>query len=203
MLNKSSIQRGLFCLTSYHTITCSEKKRDTYSFEEICMPPRNSETIIKEGQTGFFKRKTNANYSLLDENGIVRPRERFENGKWVGAATVVKKGDVIIGKVVVTGNKSAEETKIDASVVIQPGEEGTIDRVLVMTTPNGYKLVKVIIRVTRQPTLGDKLASRAAQKGTIGMVYDQEDMPFTASGITPDIVMNPLAIPSQLSGSRV
>jgi acid phosphatase class B len=193
MLNLSSIQRGMFCLTSYHTIDCSEKKRDTYSFEEICMPPKNSEPDVKVGQPGYFRRK-NANYSLLDENGVIRPRERFENGRWVGPATVVKKGDVLIGKVVVTTDKSSAETKIDASVIIQPGEEGTIDRVHVVITPNGYKLVKIVIRVTREPTLGDKLASRAAQKGTIGMVYRQEDMPFTQQGITPDIIINPLCL---------
>jgi len=199
MLNLSAIQRGLFCLTSYHTIDCCEKKRDTYSFEEITLPPSNSEHGVEIGQPGYFRRK-NANYSLLDEHGIVRPRERFENGRWQGPATVVKKGDVIIGKVVVTGGKSGEESKIDASVVIQPGEEGTIDRVHVMTTPNGYKLVKIVIRVTREPTLGDKFASRAAQKGTMGMYYRQEDLPFSmATGIVPDIIINPLCIPSRMT----
>jgi DNA-directed RNA polymerase II subunit RPB2 len=198
MLNLSAIQRGMFCLTSYHTIDCCEKKRDTYSFEEICMPPKNCDLNIKQGQPGYFRRK-NGNYSLLDENGIIRPRERFENGQWVGPATVVKKGDVLIGKVVITTDKSSAESKIDASVIIQPGEEGVIDRVHVMITPNGYKLVKIVIRVTREPTLGDKLASRAAQKGTIGMVYRQEDMPFTSQGITPDIIINPLCMPSRMT----
>jgi len=198
MLNLSSIQKGLFCLTSYHSIDCFEKKRDTYSFEEICLPPLSSESNVSENSPMYFKRK-NANYSLLDENGIIRPRERFENGKWVGAATVVKKGDVLVGKVVVSGSKSAEETKIDASVVVQPGEEGIIDRVFTTITPNGYKLVKIVLRVYREPTLGDKLASRAAQKGTVGMVYRTEDMPFSSSGIVPDIIINALCIPSRMT----
>ena len=162
MLNLSAIQRGMFRLTSYHTIDCTEKKRDTYSVEEICMPPRNSEKL-KEGEKGYFRRK-NGNYSLLDEHGIIRPRQEIHTKNAAGEdvierpATVVKKGDVIIGKIVVTGSKTGEETKVDASVIIQPGEEGTIDRVHVMITPNGYKLVKVVIRVTREPTLGDKVA---------------------------------------------
>lgn len=199
MLNLSSIQRGLFCLSSYHTIDCFEKKRDTYSFEEICVPPQNSDPSIKQGEFGYFRRK-NANYSLLDENGIIRQRERFENGKWVGAATVVKKGDVLVGKIIVSGNKISQDNKIDASLVVQPGEEGIIDRVFSTITPNGYRLVKIVIRVTREPTLGDKLASRSAQKGTIGMVYRQEDMPFSLSShITPDIVINPLCIPSRMT----
>jgi DNA-directed RNA polymerase II subunit RPB2 len=162
MVNLSSIQKGMFRLTSYHTIDCIEKKRDTYSVEEICFPPRNTEKL-KQGEKGYFRRK-NANYSLLDENGIVRTRQEIRTinsqGKEVieRPATVVKKGDIIIGKVIVTGSKTGEESKEDASVMIQPGEEGIIDRVHIMITPNGYKLVKVVIRVVREPTLGDKLA---------------------------------------------
>jgi DNA-directed RNA polymerase II subunit RPB2 len=192
MLNFSAVQRGMFCLTSYHTIDCFEKKRDTYSFEEICMPPPSSDHSVKEGSKEYFKRK-NANYSLLDDNGIVRTRTLK------GQPIVVKKGDVIIGKVVNTGNKNGEETKVDASVVIDAGEEGVIDKVITTITPNGYKLVKVVIRVYRSPTLGDKLASRSAQKGTIGMMYKQEDMPFTASGVVPDIIINPCCIPSRMT----
>jgi DNA-directed RNA polymerase II subunit RPB2 len=136
---------------------------------------------------------------LLDKNGVIRPRERFENGVWVGDATRVKKGDVIIGKVIVTGSKSGEETKQDASEVIDPGQEGIVDRVHIMTTPNGTKLVKVVIRITRETILGDKLCSNTAQKGTIGMVYRQEDMPFSASGMTPDLIINPLCMPSRMT----
>jgi DNA-directed RNA polymerase beta subunit len=164
MLNFSAVQRGMFCLTSYHTIDCIEKKRDTYSFEEICLPPLNSDSTIKEGDSKYFKRK-NANYGFLDENGIVKTRTSK------GQPITVKKGDVIIGKVVITGNKNGEQTKVDASVVIDSGEEGVIDRVITTITPNGYKLVKVIIRVYRSPTLGDKLAC-----------YDPETEVLTSSG---------------------
>jgi DNA-directed RNA polymerase II subunit RPB2 len=167
MINYSAVQRGLFCLTSYHTIDACEKKRDTYSFEEISLPPMNSDASIKQGQPGYFRRK-NANYSLLDKNGIVKVRTDK------GGSVAVKKGDVIIGKVVATGTKTGEETKIDSSVVIQPGEEGIIDRVHITTTPNGYKLVKVVIRVMRSPTLGDKLAC-----------YDGETQVATTMGWVP------------------
>jgi DNA-directed RNA polymerase II subunit RPB2 len=196
MINYSAVQRGLFCVTSYHTLDCSEKKRDTYSFEEICLPPQNSEATIKQGQSGYFRRK-NANYSLLDENGIIRTRTEK------GEAVYVKKGDVIVGKLVVTGSKSGEENKVDASVVIQPGEEGVVDRVYTVITPNGYKLVKVVIRVMRMPTLGDKLASKMGQKGTIGMIYRQEDMPFCPSGVVPDIIISPSCIPSRMTISQL
>lgn len=149
MLNFSAVQRGLFALTSMHTISSSEKKRNTYSYEEICVPPENS-VNIQEGQPGYFKRK-NANYSLLDKNGVVK--ERHATG-----CVVVKPGDVVIGKILVSSTKTGEETKTDISVVVESGDEGIVDRVYTVIGPDGYKLVKVVIRVTRSPVLGDKLA---------------------------------------------
>jgi DNA-directed RNA polymerase beta subunit len=179
IINKSAIDRGLFVATSYRTLVDEEKKQGTYNFETICMPPVD-------------KRKRNYNYSFLDENGIVKTRI---NGKCV----YVEKGDVIIGKMLTKSNKSGEEEVIDCSFTIKTGEEGYIDRVYQTITPNGYKMVKVVIRNQRIPEIGDKFASRAAQKGTLGMVYRQEDMPFTPDGITPDIILNPHALPSRMT----
>lgn len=132
------------------------------------------------------------NYSYLDERGIVKKRI---NGKSV----YVDKGDVIIGKTLTKSNKNGEEEQIDCSFVIKSGEEGYIDRIIETTTPNGYKMIKVVIRNQKIPEIGDKFASRAAQKGTLGMVYRQEDMPFTQDGIVPDLLLNPLAIPSRMT----
>jgi DNA-directed RNA polymerase beta subunit len=196
IMNASSVDRGLFVIQSYHTIDCIEKKRDTYSTEEIRLVPQNSPPEIKEGEPGYFRRKR-ANYNLLDKNGVVM--KRLPKGPEV----VLQKGDVIVSKVIITGSKSGHETLTDASIVIQPGEEGTVHDVITEITPNGYKLVKVVIKVTRAPTLGDKIASRMAQKSTICMMYKQEDMPFTASGIVPDLIMNPLAIPSRMTTNQL
>jgi DNA-directed RNA polymerase II subunit RPB2 len=200
MCNQSAIQRGLFMVTSFHSIECLEKKRDSYSFEKIQVPPENSTDIsLKEGLPGYFKRK-NADYSLLDSNGIVRPKRILKNGKWIGESTYVRKGQVIIGRVVVTSSKSGEETMVDDSVVIQSDEEGSIHSIIQEITPSGHKIVKVVIRVVRYPILGDKVASREAQKGTIGMVYNQEDMPFCENtGLIPDIIVNPLCIPGRMT----
>ena len=181
MLNHSAVQRGLFWATTYKTHVDEEKKQG-YNSEKIGIPPLN-------------KQKHDANYGLLDKNGIVHlrhPKWIDEKGKTRGGgALFVQKGDVIIGKVSIQSDKSGIEVMSDCSVIIGKGEEGYIDRIFLSTTPNGYKLVKIVIRSLRIPEVGDKFASRAAQKGTVGMVYRQEDMPFTKDGISPDIIINP------------
>jgi len=183
IVNQSAIDRGLFHTTHYRTISDTEKKGGMYSSETICVPPPNRG---KRGQPGYFRRK-NGNYSLLDERGVVRER------------LTVKKGDIIIGKIHTKSSKTGEETITDCSVAVKQGNEGVIDRVHVTITPDGYKLVKVVIRQSRVPIIGDKFASRYAQKGTIGITLRQEDLPFTADGIVPDIIVNPHAIPSRMT----
>jgi hypothetical protein len=138
LINKASVERGLFVATSYRTLVDEEKKQGTYNYETICMPP-------------VEKRKKNCNYSFLDERGLVRTRM---NGKMV----YVEKGDVIIGKILTKSNKNGEEEIFDNSYTIKSGEEGYIDRVLETKTPNGYKLIKVTIRNQKIPEVGDKLA---------------------------------------------
>ena len=190
ILNASGIERGLFWATSYRTYSEEEKKQGTYNFDRVGIPPIN-------------KRRLDANYSLLDDTGIVRIRMPIwtdDEGKQRGGENVwVEQGDVLVGKILVHSNKSGEEELSDNSLVIKKGEEGYVDRIFISTTPNGYKLIKVVIRTLRVPEVGDKFASRAGQKGTTGAIYKQEDMPWTASGICPDIIMNPHALPSRMT----
>jgi len=183
IMNKSSIERGLFVVTSYRTLVEEEKKQGTYNYETICLPPVD-------------KRKRNANYSFLDDNGIIKTRLN-------GGNTYVSKGDVIIGKILTKSNKHNEDEIFDCSYIIKSGEEGFVDRVVQTITPNGYRMIKVTIRNQKIPEAGDKCASRSAQKGTIGLVMPQEDMPFTQDGITPDILINSLCLPSRMTVSQL
>lgn len=167
ILNQSSIMRGMFRSMSFRTIVVEERKKSTMMSESIEMP--STESRIKS-----------FNFSKLDEQGIVRV------GSFVGS------GDVIVARVQIKTSKQGLEEKTDASVIIKSGEEGYVDRVFVSTSPDGYKIVKIKMRSYKIPEIGDKVCSRNAQKGTVGITLPQEDMPFTASGIVPDIIINPL-----------
>lgn len=167
ILNQSSIMRGMFRSMSFRTIVVEERKKSTMMSESIELPSADS-------------RIKSFNFSKLDEGGIVRV------GLFVGS------GDVIVARVQIKTTKQGLEEKTDASVIIKSGEEGYVDRVFVSTSPDGYKIVKVKIRSYKIPEIGDKVCSRNAQKGTVGITLPQEDMPFTGSGIVPDIIINPL-----------
>lgn len=183
ILNKASLDRGLFHSTTYKTITEEAKKRGNSDFESICLPKAEY-------------RKREFNYELIGPDGVIRKPE-------AGASLKINKGDVIIGKTltkVVKGPDDKRENKtVDISIVAKQNEEGYLDDVLDSVTPEGVRIVKVRIRIPRRPEIGDKFASICAQKGTNGMIFRQEDMPFDKDGVVPDLIMNPHAIPSRMT----
>lgn len=175
ILNKASIERGLFGTTTYNTFTAQEIKNGIVE-EKITIP---LDTI----------KIRDCNYGLLAPNGIVRLRER------------VKKGDVLVGRITIK-NKNEEEKIIDTSIIVQHGEEGYVDRIT-DTVVDGCRIVKIVIGQLRTPEIGDKFCSGMAQKGTCGIIYPQEDMPFTSCGMTPDIIINPNCIPSRMTINQI
>jgi hypothetical protein len=101
---------------------------------------------------------------------------------------------VLIGKVTSSG-----DLNVDNSVTPKKGQLGYVDKSFITEGEEGFRIGKVRIREERIPSIGDKMASRAGQKGTIGLIIPEDDMPFTADGIRPDLIINPHAIPSRMT----
>ena len=179
LFKKSSIDRGLFLATIFHTEKDEDKK--LFGNEEIrCKPDKNKTKNVKF-----------ANYNKLNENGIIP-----EN-------SLVEDRDIIIGKVIPIKENKNDYTKLikytDESISYRTNEESYIDRNYIESNGDGYSFCKVRIRNYRKPVIGDKFSSRHGQKGTIGNIIPDEDMPYTAEGIKPDIIINPHAIPSRMT----
>lgn len=179
IFNKGSIDRGLFSATIYHTEKDEDKK--VQGDEEVRCRPDPSKT----------KNMKFANYNKLGSNGLI-PENTFVENK-----------DVIIGKVTPIKENKNDYTKVikyqDQSRIYRTNEETYIDRNVVDRNGDGYTFCKVKIRAHRKPVIGDKFSSRAGQKGTIGIILPEEDMPFNSDGLRPDIIINPHAIPSRMT----
>jgi len=179
LFNKGSVDRGLFLATIYHTEKDEDKK--LFGTEEIrCKPDKTKTKNIKFG-----------NYDKLTSQGIMK-----EN-------TLIEDRDIIIGKVIPIKENKNDFTKSvkfsDGSISHRTQEESYVDKNYIETNGDGYNFCKVRIRNFRKPVIGDKFSSRHGQKGTIGNIIPEEDMPFTANGLKPDIIINPHAIPSRMT----
>ena len=184
ILNQSAIDRGLFRSSYYRCYIDQEKASSVGTIGAL-----TSESFEKPAFDNCRGMK-HGEYGKLDEDGLVQPGTR------------VSGDDVLIGKTApldATAGMPSRYSKRDCSTSMKANENGIVDNVLISTTKEGYRFTKVRIRNVRIPQIGDKFASRHGQKGTIGMTYRQEDMPFTAEGVVPDIIVNPHAIPSRMT----
>jgi DNA-directed RNA polymerase II subunit RPB2 len=179
LVNKGSIDRGLFNATIYHTEKDEDKKIN--GDEEIrCKPDPSKTKGMKFG-----------NYDKVNNKGLVPENTFIENR------------DIIIAKVVPIKENRNDHTKLikyeDHSKIHRTTEESYIDKNFIDRNGDGYCIAKVRIRTSRKPVIGDKLSSRHGQKGTVGNIIPESDMPFTANGMRPDIIINPHAIPSRMT----
>ena len=179
LVNKGSIDRGLFIATIYHT----EKDEDKNIIrDEIirCKPDPTKTKGIKFG-----------NYDKLNPQGFIPENELVENR------------DVIIAKTIPIKENRNDPTKTikyeDQSKTFRTTEETYIDKNYTGRNGDGYNFAKVRVRILRKPVFGDKFSSRHGQKGTCGNIIPECDMPFTKDGLRPDIIINPHAIPSRMT----
>jgi DNA-directed RNA polymerase II subunit RPB2 len=180
LINQGSIDRGMALVTVYHTEK-DEDKQKINGDEEIRCKPDPSKT----------KGMKMANYNKINSKGIIP-----EN-------TLVENRDVIISKITPIKENKNDHTKLikfeDQSRIYRTNEETYIDKNYLDRNGEGYNFAKVRLRTTRKPVIGDKFSSRHGQKGTIGNIIPESDMPFTQDGVRPDIIINPHAIPSRMT----
>jgi DNA-directed RNA polymerase II subunit RPB2 len=183
MINRAFLQRGGFRSIFYRTYKDEEKKNQSSGEEERFFKPDPQVT----------RQMKNANYEKLAEDGFVPENQYVDND------------DILIGKVVPlripTGTVIPAGAKKfrDVSRTMRNNEIGWVDRIFRNRNGEGYSFAKVRVRQDRIPEIGDKFSSRHGQKGTCGMILNAEDMPQTASGIIPDIIINPHCIPSRMT----
>lgn len=177
ILNRNSLKRG-FMRGLYYTMYKDEEHRNVASGREERFARARQES------TRGYK---NTSYHAIQDNGI--PHKN----------AVIQENDVVIGKVVNLRNDPHGYLYKDLSTTHKSAETCRVDGVWQDKNSDGYPFVKVRVCSERFPTIGDKFSSRHGQKGTVGMIMDECDMPFTSSGLRPDIIMNPHAVPSRMT----
>ena len=180
LINKGSIDRGMALVTVYHTEKDEDKQKINGDEEIRCKPEPSKTKGMKMG-----------NYNKVNSKGMIP-----EN-------TLVENRDVIIAKVTPIKENRNDHTKIikyeDQSKIYKTVEETYIDKNYIDRNGGGYNFAGVRLRAVRKPVIGDKFSSRHGQKGTVGNIIPECDMPFTSNGIKPDIIINPHAIPSRMT----
>ena len=182
LINEGSVQRGIFRTTYFSTYEAREESAKVSGLvnSKFANIEKNNVVGIKPGY----------DYSILDNYGMIK-EETAMNDKLVLIGKITQNLEASTG--------SIESPWIDASVTPKKGQLGFVDKSFVTQGEEGFNIAKVRIREERIPAIGDKMASRAGQKGTIGLIIPEADMPFTADGIRPDLIINPHAIPSRMT----
>ncbi len=185
VLSKSSIDRGLG-RTFFYRIYEAEAKQYPGGMRD------NFEIPTAEGNIRGFR--GDKAYRLLEEDGVIATESTAQGG------------DILIGKT--SPPRFMEEYREfevkgpyrrDTSIGVRPSENGVVDTVVMTQSHDGGRMYKIRVRDLRIPEIGDKFASRHGQKGVVGLLVNQEDLPYTADGVVPDVLINPHAFPSRMT----
>ncbi|MBN1646010.1 DNA-directed RNA polymerase subunit B'', partial [Candidatus Woesearchaeota archaeon] len=187
VLNKGSVDRGLGRSTYYRPLSNEELRYSGGLIDEICIPDKDVKGYRSE-----------VDYKYLEDDGIIFPEAK------------VQEGDVIIGKTSPPRFLSSLDeynlttsSRRESSISLKHGEKGIVDFVMLTENEEGNKLVQVRLRDTRIPEIGDKFTSRHGQKGVVSLIVPECDVPFSVSGVRPDIIFSPHGVPSRMTVSHL
>ena len=178
LFNEASVKRGMFRTTYFNSYEAREEAANVGGgvVDSVFTDIQNENVVgTKPGYS----------YGYLDKNGLIKENTEL-NDKMA-----------VIGKATI--DMEDPSVKIDGSVYPKKGQLGFVDKAFMTEGEEGRRIAKVRIREERIPALGDKFCSRCGQKGTVGLVIPEENMPYTADGIRPDIIVNPHAFPSRMT----
>ena len=181
VLNSGSVDRGFARSSRFKPYISVELNYAGGLHDDICIPDKDV--------SGY---RLEESYRFLEDDGIVYPEAEMEEG------------EVIIGKVsppkfLSEAREISIQTKKENSATIKQEKNGIVDAVFLTHDKEGNRIVQVRMRELRIPEVGDKFSVPHGQKGIVGMVAPEQDIPFTISGIKPDIMFNPHGIPSRMT----
>jgi DNA-directed RNA polymerase subunit B' len=187
ILNKTSVERGLARSTYFHPMSAQELRYSGGLIDEICIPDKDVKGYRSEND-----------YRFLEEDGLIYPEAK------------VKEGNVIIGRTSPPRFLSSMDEynlsaaiRRESSVSLKHGQKGVADFVVLTENDEGNRLIQVRLREERIPEIGDKFTSRHGQKGVTGILIPQEDIPFSTTGIVPDLIFTPHGVPSRMTISHL
>ncbi len=187
ILNKGSVDRGLARSHYYKPVITEELRYSGGLLDEIGLPDKD----VK----GYRSEKS---YKFLESDGIIYPE------------AVVKEGDVVIGKTSpprflnsMDEYNLATSSRRESSMSMAHGQHGTVDMVFLTENSEGNKLIQVRLREQRVPEVGDKFTSRHSQKGVISLLVPEVDIPFSSTGVKPDLIFSPHGVPSRMTVGHV
>jgi DNA-directed RNA polymerase II subunit RPB2 len=180
LFNRSAIERGMFRSLALRSYSALE---EVDPISKVVYKVNNPKLV-----PAWTSLRSGYDYSKLDENGIIRVGEAIEDYT------------ILVGRYL---ENPETHTIKDASVIPVVFTKGRVESVVILNQANGMRLIKIRILQERIPELGDKFGSRHGQKGTMGMVIPAENMPHTAEGIIPDVIVNPHGLTSRMTVAQL
>ena len=198
ILNKSSIDRGFGRCLIHKKQVISLKRYTNQSYDKVMGPMLDAVT-----------RKPIYRHDILDADGFAMPGEKVENkqvlvNKYspIVTETMAANSNILNDSQNVSKPSGIVEFK-ETPLTYRNTVESYVEKVMISSNNDDAYLIKMLMRQTRRPEIGDKFSSRHGQKGVVGLIVDQENMPFTESGICPDIIMNPHGYPSRMTVGKL